>query len=145
MAVAAALALSALTAGCGSDSKSSGSTASTTARPTSTSAAVSTTVAPAPTAAPVLQTFASPDAAGDALYGAWTTNNKLAATTLAPSAELEKLFAAAPRSDVKNRGCDDGEFGTANCFFGNGQGGVNVTLTPAPAGGWSISSIDPFG
>jgi hypothetical protein len=80
------------------------------------------------------------------LFGAWTKSdrNGAGALNLAPPAELDKLFAAVPLPSVKNRGCDDGEFGSASCFFGNGQGGVNVTLSPAP-GGWSISAIDPFG
>lgn len=118
-------------------------TTTTTAGPTTT--AVLDTLPPT-TAPPAVATFPTPTAAGAALFSAWTSGDRAAAggSNLAPAVELDKLFAVAPLSGVKNRGCDDGEFGSASCFFGNGQGGVNVTLTPAPTG-WSIATIDPFG
>lgn len=80
------------------------------------------------------------------MYGAWTKGDRASAgaLNLAPPAELDKLFAAVPLPAAKNRGCDEGEFDAANCFFGNGQGGVNITLVPVP-GGWSVDTIDPFG
>jgi hypothetical protein len=109
------------------------------------------TTIPAPTAsttvAAAVASFPTPSAAGEALFGAWKRGDRQAAGALlvAPPAELDKLFMAPARgAAAKNRGCDDGAFGTASCFFANGQGGVNVTLTPG-GGGWQITSIDPFG
>jgi len=140
-------ALVVLGVGCSSDDDPSAAV-TTTAAPTTTEAAT-TTVPPAttpPTTAPApLATFPTPTAAGQALFSAWTKGDRVGAGAvgLAPPAELDKLFAAPPLPAAKNRGCDDGDFDAASCFFGNDQGGVNVGLSPA-AGGWSITSIDPF-
>ncbi|MFN8051885.1 MAG: hypothetical protein U0Q22_10635 [Acidimicrobiales bacterium] len=133
----------------GATASSKGSTSTSLAAGTAASTAAPTTAAPTvppTTAPPAVAAFPNPTAAGAALYRAWTTSNRVAAgaLSLAPPAELDKLFAAPPRSGAKNRGCDDGDFGSANCFFANDQGGVNVVLTPGP-GGWSVSTIDPFG
>jgi len=144
-----AAALLVIPAGCGGDDGATSATTKVPASTTTTTAVTTTAVPPteAPTTAPpVVHAFATPTAAGAALFGAWTKGDRGAAGALqlAPPSELDKLFAASPLASVKNRGCDDGEFGTASCFFGNGQGGVNVTLNPAP-GGWAIATIDPFG
>lgn len=135
----------AVACGGGDNAASGGRYATTTAAPTTTAPAPTTSAAPTTTASLPPISFPSPDAAGSALYKAWTTSNREAAGALrlAPPSELDKLFAARPVA-AKNRGCDAGSFGEANCFFGNGQGGVNVALAPAQ-GGWAIIAIDPFG
>lgn len=140
-----------LTAGCGADEPDSAATTSAEAADTASTVAPETTAPPATdppttptTTAPPTSAFPTPTAAGAALYQAWTTGSRETSGSLAPAAELDKLFASPPLPGVKNRGCDDGEFGSASCFFGNDQGGVNVGLSPAP-GGWSIATIDPFG
>ena len=134
-------------AGCSSAERGADSSTTSRAVATTTTEPVTTvaTTAP-PTAPPPVAAFPTPTAAGAALFGAWTTGDRATAgaLNLAPASELDKLYAAAPGPSVKNRGCDDGDFGDASCFFGNGQGGVNVGLVPA-AGGWSIATIDPFG
>jgi hypothetical protein len=150
--VPALVALALVSTSCTSDSDADdAATATTVARTSdpSTSVVESTTGAPTvppTTAAPILATFPSPAAAGTALFSVWTSGDRAGAgaLNLAPPAELDELFAASPLPDAKNRGCDDGNFDAASCFFGNGQGGVDVGLVPA-AGGWSIATIDPFG
>lgn len=150
--VPALVALALVSTSCTSDSDADDATTATTApQPSdpSTSVVESTTGAPTvppTTAAPILATFPSPAAAGTALFSAWISGDRAGAgaLNLAPPAELDELFAASPLPDAKNRGCDDGDFDAASCFFGNGQGGVDVGLVPA-AGGWSIATIDPFG
>lgn len=136
---------------CGGDSDAAGDTAGEDAAATTTTLAAdaSTTEAPpseAPTTTALMPTaFPTPAAAGEALFDAWRSGDRAAAgaLNLAPASELDKLFAAPALPTAKNRGCDDGEFGSASCFFGNDQGGVNVGLSTAP-GGWSIVTIDPF-
>lgn len=150
---AAVLAVLALGAGaCASvDGKvtkvSGGSEAVTSAAPTSaapTSSAPPTTVVVTTTTPAAV--FPTPAAAGEALFAAWTAGDRAAAgvANLAPPAELDKLFAAVPSPAARNRGCDEGAFDAAGCFFGDGPGGVNVHLVSA-AGGWTIESVDPFG
>lgn len=135
--------------GCGGDSKAG----SESSRPESTSTAPTTETVPETavtlpptTAPPVVASFPTPKDAGAAVYAAWTSSDRAVAGSLglALPAELDKLFATPPLPAAKNRGCDSGEFGTASCFFGNGQGGVSVTLEPSESGGWSVSAIDPF-
>lgn len=147
----ALVALALVPTACSSDADDDGAAAVTTAAPatSSTTAPEATTAAPtapATTAAPVVAAFPTPAAAGTALYSAWTKGDRAGAgaLNLAPPGELDKLFAAAPLAAAKNRGCDDGDFDAASCFFGNGEGGVNVGLVPV-AGGWAIATVDPFG
>lgn len=149
-ALVALVALAVVATSCSSDADSDGAAPASTAASvtTSTTAPVASTAAPTapPTsAAPVVATFPTPAAAGTALYSAWTKGERAGAgaLNLAPPAELDKLFAAAPLAAAKNRGCDDGDFDAASCFFGNGEGGVNVGLVPAE-GGWAVATIDPF-
>jgi hypothetical protein len=107
---------------------------------------VSTTTEPATTTTEALPTaFGSPTAAATALFKAWSTNDRVGADErhLAPRAELDKLFAKPALKGARLRTCDDGAFGKASCFFGNGQGGVDITLLPAGKG-WSISLIEAY-
>lgn len=87
--------------------------------------------------------FPAPDAAGTALFGAWTRGDRPAAGSYAEAGQLDALFAVPP-AGARNRGCDDGAFGgVANCFFGlKSGGGVSVGLAAAPGGGWAIATID---
>ncbi len=124
--------------GSASDDSVAASTAVTSAAPTTalTTAAPSTTVF-VPTA------FLTPAAAGTALFGAWTKDDRAAAGSYAQAGQLDALFAV-PSAGARNRGCDDGAFGgVANCFFGlRSGGGVSVGLNAAAAGGWAIATID---
>ena len=105
-----------------------------------TSAPATTTTAPAATAV-----FGTPTAAAKALFSRWTAKDRAgaAAFALAPASELDHLFSHAALTGAKLRTCDDGAFGPATCFFGNGQGGVSVTLHRAGTG-WSITNIDAY-
>ena len=151
MTASAALVVALGAVGCGTDSDDAATTTTTEPASSSTTDGVTaessttlpTTEAPTTTAAPTA--FATPADAASALFSAWKSGDSAAAGALllAPAAELDKLFASPALPEAKNRGCDDGEFGTASCFFGNGQGGVNVLLGGA-ANGWTVSSIDPF-
>lgn len=140
-------AVSVLIAACGSD----GSGGDVDAVPTTTSievAEVSTTVAdPTTTTTSIFvgAVFAGPDDAAVALFEAWTTGDEAAAVRagLGPPDQLAALFATPVDVDVRRRTCSTGEFGVASCFFGNGQGGVNIELEPA-GDGWTIVRIDPF-
>lgn len=136
-----------------------GCTSSGDAAPATTVADPSnTTVAPAtdPTAADptevdptattetvVVKSFATPTDAGKELFAVWRSGDGAAAAGLAQPVEILKLFAVPALPEAKNRGCDDGAFGAANCFFGNGQGGVNVSLVPGP-NGWQIDTIEAY-
>ncbi len=147
--VVALAAAAASLAGCSGDSEAgpeSSRPESTSTAPTSEIVPTTAVTLPPTTELPLLASFPTPKDAGAAVYAAWTGSDRAVAGSLglALPAELDKLFATPPLPAAKNRGCDSGEFGTASCFFGNGQGGVNVTLEPSASGGWSVSAIDPF-
>ncbi len=143
--IAAALALAGLsgvvscgTTGSGSATRSS--TSAATSSVTTSPPAATTTAAPAPPAV-----FGNPTAAAKALFARWTAKDRAgaAAFRLAPASELDHLFTHPALAGAKLRTCDDGAFGPATCFFGNGQGGVSVTLHRAGRG-WSITNIDAY-
>ncbi|HBX78513.1 MAG TPA: hypothetical protein DEG43_12785 [Acidimicrobiaceae bacterium] len=92
-----------------------------------------------------LMAFESPGAAAKAVSAAWEAGDLQAAQLagLAPPAELEKLFGAPPVVALKDRGCDDGIDGAANCFIANGDGGVNISLR-AGERGWEIEFLDAY-
>ena len=131
---------------CGSDARDTGVDASVDSGVPASVGPTTTIVAAATTTTTVLPAaFATPSDAGERLFALWASGNRDATTAegvLTP-ADADRLFAVAPDAQAKNRGCDAGEFGTANCFFGNGAGGVNLTLAEVP-GGWTITSVEPF-
>ena len=115
---------------------------------TSTSGAVTTvTTAASPTTALAVPgaTFTTPDAAAKAIFKVWTSGDRAAAgiLALAPVAELDKLFAHKALPAAKLRTCDDGSFGPATCFIGNGQGGVSISLTKSGTA-WGVITIDSY-
>lgn len=112
--------------------------------PTSSTAPVevsttTTTGAPLPLAA-----WQTPREAADLLYTAWVVGSRERADTerWAEPAELDKLFAT-PLVDPRNRGCDDGLGGMAQCFVANGQGGIDIDLTKHGES-WIVTGIAPF-
>ncbi len=131
--------------GCASDADTGSTTdpVSEVGDPTTSVAAADTTEVLATAAPPTLRSFATPSDAGKALFAAWVAGDSTAAVGLGPDTDIFALFALPAGPSAKNRGCDAGEFGSASCFFSNGQGGVNVTLAPGPDG-WQISAIAPF-
>ena len=135
-------------ASCGANGASAGgSTSAPTTSTTSLPVVVTTAPAPTPssTAAVPAASFPSPGAAAQAIFRVWTAGDRAAAgaLALAPAGELDKLFAHKALPAAKLRTCDDGAFGPATCFFGNGQGGVSLTLTRAGTG-WSVTNIDAY-
>lgn len=131
---------------CGDDA-ATGTPAASTTTPV---ADPSTTVAPVPTPPPTTITvapmsFATPKAAADLLFAAWTGGDRSAADAghWAMPPELDKLFAAPIVGTPKNRGCDDGLGGMSQCFVANGNGGIDIDLVGGPAG-WTVQTITPF-
>ena len=138
-------------ASCGANGANGASAGLSTSAPSTstTSLPVVVTTAPAPapssTAAVPAASFPNPGAAAQAIFRVWTAGDRAAAgaLALAPAGELDKLFAHKALPAAKLRTCDDGAFGPATCFFGNGQGGVSLTLTKAGTG-WSVINIDAY-
>ena len=136
------------TSACGGDTATH--TPPTTSSTSGPAADPSTTSAPTPTTPPTTvavpsMSFPTPKAAADLLFAAWTAQNRSAADSgrWAPTAELDKLFAAAVIPTPKNRGCDDGLGGMSQCFIANGNGGIDIDLVGGPAG-WTVETITPF-
>ncbi len=145
-------------AACSGSSQTASSTASPTTAPittTTTATTAVTTVITTSTTAPtapttttttaLIFTFPDQETAAQKLFAAWKSGNQAAAAGLGPAVDIATLFTKfAPQSNAEDRHCDNGEFGTSSCFFANGQGGVNVTVTHNADGSWSITKIDAY-
>ena len=117
-------------------------TADTTVITTSTT---STTAPTTTTTTALIFTFPDQETAAQKLFAAWKSGDQAAAAGLGPAIDIATLFTKfAPQSNAEDRHCDNGEFGTSSCFFANGQGGVNVTVTHNAEGSWSITKIDAY-
>ena len=117
-------------------------TADTTVITTSTT---STTAPTTTTTTALIFTFPDQETAAQKLFAAWKSGDQAAAAGLGPAVDIATLFTKfAPQSNAEDRHCDNGEFGTSSCFFANGQGGVNVTVTHNAEGSWSITKIDAY-
>ena len=115
-------------------------TVATTVPSTPSSTALTTT-----TTLPIVLSFPDQETAAQKLFSAWKSGDQNAALGLGPAGDLAKLFTSfRPQSNAEDRHCDNGEFGTSSCFFANGQGGVNVTVTHNTDGSWSITKVDAY-
>ena len=112
---------------------------------TSTTSTTSTTAPTTTTTTALIFTFPDQETAAQKLFAAWKSGDQAAAAGLGPAVDIATLFTKfAPQSNAEDRHCDNGEFGTSSCFFANGQGGVNVTVTHNADGSWSITKIDAY-
>ena len=117
----------------------------TTAPSTTTTLAPTTTTTTAPAIPPVPQ--ATPDAAAQALIGAWAAGNRTAASGVATPDAVNALFAAPyQRGLAGDRGCGSGA-SPVTCTFGP-PGGANpndpiysVVVSQAPSGAWYVSQV----
>ncbi len=109
---------------------------------TTTSSSTTTTVPPLPSA---MQ--ADPDTAASDLVSAWSTGNRAAALTVAVSAAVTTLFAAAYQPGLAiSRGCSTA-FNPIVCTYGPPGGApptdpiYEIRVSQALGGKWYVSSV----
>jgi hypothetical protein len=148
--VAAFAILAAALAGCGGTVRAATSPSTSAPRPTTPPTVTPTTRHPVPTTAwRATSPQPSPQAAADALVGAWATGNRPAAAAVATPAAVRALFAVRyPGAGLANsRGCS-AAFPPIVCTYGPPGGGspgdpvFDVYLRQTPHG-WYVSSVMP--